>query len=146
MDLNNLATQENAEAGDWFPVELYGKKQNFDLKIYGDDSDVVQKFIRKSSRKFGGAVGDLTKGKMPDDKTLDEMKEDDKEAVLIRICGIRGWNDERTKAEPVLWDGKELKDEPATYKFLLEKIPALKNFILKIARDRTNFLSKPSGN
>jgi hypothetical protein len=45
MDIDNLVTQDNAEAGVWMRVELYGRKQNFELNIFGNDSDAVQKLV-----------------------------------------------------------------------------------------------------
>jgi len=42
--------------------------------------------------------------------------------------------------------GEELKNDVLSYEKLIKKIPALKEFVLKVSRDRTNFLSNPSGN
>ena len=148
LDISNLATQDNADTGVWMPVVLYGKQCDFDLKILGDDSDTVIKHSRKAMRKYDGTMSDIGKGKVPDDKTLDEIKNDENEAVLIRIAGIRGWKDDGKgrKEEPVTLNGKELKNDADSYRLLLSKIPAIKEFVLKASRDRANFLSRPSGN
>jgi hypothetical protein len=152
MELDNLVTQDKADAGEWFPVELYGKPADFDLLILGDDSDVVQQYGRKSLKKLKAAMS-RNKDAEFDDETVDELAETNDEAVLVRIAGIRGWKVERKGskeigrvAEPVTLNGAELKNDTASYKLLIQKIPALKEFVLGKARDRTNFLSKPSGN
>jgi hypothetical protein len=141
MDLNSLVTQDKAESGEWFPLILNGVKTQFDLFIYGDDSDKVQKFKRDLLKKHSGAISELGKGVMLDDKTREELEEDYLNAVLARIGGIRSWDKKREKQEPVTWDGTEIKDEPALYKKLLEKSPGIKEFVLNTAGDRNNFLS-----
>jgi len=149
MNLDNLVTQDKAESGEWFPVYLYGKYQNFDLKIYGDDSDVVIRHGRKALRKINNTFDDVrSKNKELDDKTIDDLMNDEDEKILIRIAGIRGWNTDgkNRKEEPITLNGVELKNDVKSYKLLIEKIPEIRNFVLKTARDRTNFLSKPSEN
>lgn len=154
MDLSDLITQDKADSGGWFPVELYGKKQDFDLLILGDDSDAVQKHNRKAMKKLKGVMSKAKGGDIEfDDETIDEIADSNDEAVIARIAGIRGWKVERKGSkeirrdpEPVTLNGVELASDAASYKLLIQKIPALKEFVLKIARDRTNFLSKPSGN
>jgi len=153
MDLNNLVTQENSDSGVWFPVVLYGKPADFDLLILGDDSDAVQQFSRKKMKKLKTLVANDQKSKEFDDDTIDELVESDEEGVVARIAGIRGWKVERKgkkevnrEPEPVTINGVELKNDKESYKLLVSKIPAVKEFVLDKARDRTNFLSEPSGN
>lgn len=155
MDLAQFATKDNADTGVWTPVVLYGKPADFDLLILGDDSDAVQQYNRKAAKKLKGVMSRAAKSEAAefDDDTVDELVESNDEAVIIRIAGIRGWNIERKGAkeinrqpEPVTLDGAELKNDAASYRLLLAKIPAVKEFVLKVARDRTNFLSRPSGN
>jgi hypothetical protein len=40
---------------------------------------------------------------------------------------------------------KELKDDKESYRFLIEKIPAVKDFVLRISGERTNFLAGKPG-
>jgi hypothetical protein len=140
MDVTNLITQDNAETGVWARVELYGQKQDFELNILGDDSDAVQKFNRAQAKKMR-----LTGGKSRiDDEAFDAVFELSEEGVLVRIAGIRGlqFDKKRKEAigyEPVMLEGKE------SYRLLIEKIPAIKDFVLKISGDRTNFLSGRPG-
>jgi len=150
MEINNLVTQDLANEGVWTPVTLYGKPADFDLLILGDDSDAVQQHGRKATKKLKSSSTGKNNDTELDDETIDELLE---ELVLVHIAGIRGWNVERKgskeiskKPEPVTLNGAELKNDRDSYKLLISKIPALKEFVLKVARDRTNFLSVPSRN
>jgi hypothetical protein len=156
MELDQFVTQDKADSGVWFPVEFFGKPADFDLLILGDDSDTVMQFGRKAMRKLKGAMAKEKKSKDEefDDETLDAMLESNDESILIKIAGIRGWKRERDKKgkvineteEPVILNGKELKNDKESLKLLITKMPAIKEFILSKARDRTNFLSGRSGN
>lgn len=162
MNLDNFVTQDKADSGEWFPVELYGKPADFDLLILGDDSDVVQQHLRKALKKLKGVIGKLDESKIAelDDDVVDDLTDSNLEAVLVRIVGIRGWKVERKGSkilsresvqEIVLYDkalGKDrvLTNDKESFRFLITKIPALKEFVLSKARDRTNFLAQPSGN
>jgi len=153
MDLNKFVTQENSDNGVWTPVVLYGKQQDFDLKILGDDSDTVQKHGRESLKKMKLTAKTLKGNNELDDETIDGLLESNTDAVVVRIAGIRGWKivSEKGKEvsrepEPVTLNGVEITNDAKSYKLLVEKIPDIKDFVLKTARDRTNFLSKPSVN
>ncbi|MDR1250144.1 MAG: hypothetical protein LBK63_12695 [Treponema sp.] len=144
MELDNLVTQNNAEAGVWTQVELYGKKQDFELNILGNDSDAVQKFNREQVKKMRRNAG-----KEPDDETMDALLETSDEAVLVRIAGIRGLtfdkeHKEITGQESVTLEGTALQNDQKSYRLLVKKIPAVKDFVLKISGDRANFLGGPS--
>jgi hypothetical protein len=142
MDITSLATRENAEAGVWTRVELYGRKQDFELRILGGDSDAVQKHARAQMKKLR-----LNAGKPElDDEAIDNALELSDEGALVRIAGIRGLQfDKKHKEpagyEPVILEGTELKNDRESYRLLIERIPAIKDFVLKISGDRTNFLS-----
>jgi hypothetical protein len=154
MEIDNLVTQDLSNEGVWTPVVLYGKPADFDLLILGDDSDIVQQYNRKSLKKLKKAIKSAKDGRDEfDDETIDEITDTNDEAVVIRIAGIRGWKVERKgskeinrEPEAVTLGGTELKNDAASYKLLITKVPALKEFVQKVARDRTNFLSKPSVN
>jgi len=155
MDLNKLVTQENSDAGVWFPVDLYGKPADFDLLILGDDSDIIQQYSRQKVKKIKNLVPKNKNGKVAeiDDEAIDELLESGDEDVIIRIAGIRGWNVERKglkiiskQEEPVTLNGVELKNDKESFKLLVSKIPEIKEFVLSKARDRTNFLSELSKN
>jgi hypothetical protein len=146
MDITSLVTRENAEAGVWTRVELYGRKQDFEINIRGGDSDAVQKHARAQMKKLR-----LNAGKSElDDEAIDNALELNDEGVLVRIAGIRGLQfDKKHKEilgyEPVILEDRELKNDEASYRFLIERIPAIKDFVLKISGDRTNFLSGNPG-
>ena len=155
MELDNLVTQEKANSGEWFPAVLYGRPADFDLRILGDDSDTVQQYNRQAMKKLKGVMSKSSKsGEVDlDDEAIDEIADSGDDAVVARIAGIRGWKAERRgskimsrEPEPVTLNGVELKNDAESYRLLIQKIPAVKDFVLKIARDRTNFLSNPSGN
>ena len=155
MELDKLVTQDLANEGEWFPVELYGKPADFDLKILGDDSDAVQQHSRKAMKKLKGVMAKSYKNSEAefDDETVEDLADSGDEAVLVHIAGIRGWKVERKgskvisrESEPVTLNGKELGSDKESYKLLISKIPAIKEFVLGKARDRTNFLSERSGN
>jgi hypothetical protein len=146
MELDNLVTQDNADAGVWTRAELYGQKQGFELNIRGNDSDAVQKFNREQVKKMRRNAG-----KEPDDEAVDALLDTSDEAVLVRIAGIRGLQfDKEHKAitghdDPVTLEGTELQNDQKSYRLLVAKIPAVKDFVLKISGDRANFLSgKPN--
>jgi hypothetical protein len=142
MNISELATQDKAESGEWFRVRIYNKDQDFELKILGSDSDAVQKYNRVQMKKVR-----LNSGKSDiDDETIDAVLELNNEGVLVRMAGIRGLQfDNKHKEivgyEPVILEDRELKDDKESYRFLIEKIPAVKEFVLKISGERTNFLS-----
>jgi hypothetical protein len=147
MDISGLVTQDKAESGEWFRVNIYKKDQDFELNIRGNDSDAVQKFSREQVKKMRRNAGKTD----IDDESIDAMLEQSAEGIMVRIAGIRGLqfdkkHKEITGYEPVVLEGTELKNDKESYRILLDKIPAIKDFVLKIAGDRTNFLSKPSGN
>jgi hypothetical protein len=155
MELDNLVTQDLANEGVWTPIVLYGKPRDFDLLILGDDSDKVQQYNRKALKKLKSVIKRTKENNDDefDDDAADELAESGDEGVLARIAGIRGWKVERKgskeisrQSEPVTLCGIEFKNSPESYKLLIEKVPALKDFVLKVARDRTNFLSGKSGN
>lgn len=137
-ELITLVSQKNSNEGVWTQAVVYGEKQPFDILIYGDDSDVVQKFNRNKLRKLN--IGANSK-KGLSDETLDELLESEEENVVIRIGGLRS----RDK-EPLTLDGKELTNDKASYRTLIKAIPDLKHFILEFSNERTNFLSNGKEN
>jgi hypothetical protein len=143
MNISGLATQDKAESGEWFRVRIYNKDQDFELKILGSDSDAVQKYNREQIKRARKNTG---KPEF-DDEAIDAVLGLSDESVLVRMAGIRGLQfDKKHKEilgyEPVILEDKELKNDKESYRFLIEKIPAVKEFVLKISGERTNFLSE----
>lgn len=130
-NLDCLVTKTNADEGLWFRVVLYGKEQPFSVKILGADSDVVITHAKEKLRK----LRNKSKDDMEDsfDLVFDSKDED----VLIRMCELRSED-----GEPIIINGKEIKNTKKDFEFLIEKIPALKEFILEKSNERKNFLSK----
>jgi hypothetical protein len=142
VDISGLETKDNADAGIWFTVRLYGEEQDFQLKILGDDSDAVSRHLKDRIRK----IANRPERKRFDDEDIEDAAAMDKENILVRVVGVRGVKrDKRGKIisydETVSYKDRILKDDPADYAFLLEKIPEIKTFVSKVSLDRTNFLS-----
>lgn len=142
MELSNLVTQENSEEGKWFPVFLYGKKQNFALKIIGADSDEVVEFQRNLLKKVKGKGGDFDN---LDEEDIDDLFETKEDMVVSRIKGISviKWKHgdfEFVRDEKVTLNGDVIENNKKSYTKLLELIPALSKFVLDKSNERVNFL------
>lgn len=143
MDIGNLVTQDNANEGVWFQAVLYGRKQPFDVCILGADSDEVQKKMRDQLRKVKSSMKD---GKANfediDDETMDELLDSSDDNIVVRMNGLRTHG----KDEPLTMCGRELKNDVDSYRYIVEKIPDLKDFILKKSNERLNFLDNGKKN
>jgi hypothetical protein len=149
MTIDHLATKENSENGQWFRFSAFGKDWPFDLKILGADSDAVQKYNRQRLRSElyariqAGKFDDMTD---EDYEAFDDLSD---ESVLVRLVDIRGYqyapDDKkqrvRTGYEPVVLFGRELKADRKDFQYLIDQIPAVKDFVLEKSRRRENFLS-----
>ena len=140
-DLSAFATQEKAEEGVWFPVKLYGKKLPLAICLYGDDSDVVLRYNRDRLRKMKVGKNGSTE---LDSETLEELLDTADDNVIVRIAGISAYDLKKNENidEPLVLFEKTLGNDAKSYRFLIEKIPALKQFILEKSGERTNFLSE----
>lgn len=138
MNIGNLVTQDNANEGVWFQAVLYGRKQPFDIKIIGADSDTVQQYQREQIRKVkttmkgGKDINDI------DDDTFEELLDSSDENVVNRINGLRTHG---KVDEPLTLGEVTLGNDKESYTLLIEKIPAIKEFVLKKSNERLNFLS-----
>lgn len=147
MDILNLSTVKNEKEGKWFRVELYGQEQPFALKLLGSDSDRVIAFQRDQIRKIKSINKEYDE---LSDEELDEFFELNDDAIIIRINGISSISYERRafgkakweldESEPVTIGDTVLKNDEESYRLLIEKIPAIKDFILEKTKDRANFL------
>ena len=140
-DLSAFATKEKAEEGVILPVKIDGTKIPLALKIYGSDSDTVRDYETAKIRKLG--LGKNGKKELDDDD-IDELLENQDEAVVIRIGGIYSydWKKKTTvENDPVILDGKTLGCNKESYEYLVNKMPALKDWVMQNSNDRTNFLS-----
>jgi hypothetical protein len=132
MELDALVTQDNSQTGIWREVQVYGKRWGFELCILGADADAVQKFNRNQMKEIRRATGNQEL----DDETVDRILDSNLENVLIRMVGIRS----KEPDDGVILLGKPIENNDASYRFLLTKIPAIKDFVLKVSGERTNFL------
>ena len=139
-DLSGFATKEKADEGVVIPVKIDGMKIPIALKVYGSDSDVVKDYERAKIRKLG--LGKKGKKELDDDD-IDELLENQDEAVVIRIGGIYAydWKKKKTIEEDTVLDGKVLKCDKESYEYLVTKMPAIKDWVMEQSNERSNFLS-----
>ena len=139
-DLTAFATKDNADEGVVLPVRIKGTKIPLALRIYGSDSDVVIEYERSKIRKLG--IG--RKGKKDlDEDDIEELLENQDEAVIIRIGGIYSydWKKKEVNDDPVILFDQTLKCDKESYKYLVDKMPAIKDWVMEQSNDRANFLS-----
>lgn len=139
MELGNLATLDNSNEGVWVQAELYGKKQDFELCILGEDSDKVYQYSKNKIKNLRKNI----KGKdvQLDDESMDEILDSVDEDVICRLNGIRAKD-----GSELTMNGTTLQNDEKSYNLLIKNIPALKMFILEFSKDRKNFLSKEKKN
>ena len=140
-DLSAFATKDNADEGVVIPVKIDGQKIPLALKIYGSDSDVVKDYERSILRKI--KMGKDGKTDI-DEEDYEELLDSQDDGVLIRIGGLWSydWNKKAVdESDPVILDGKTLGCDKKSYKLLIEKLPALKDWVMEKSKDRANFLS-----
>ena len=144
-DLSCFNTKDNADEGVIIPVKLDGQKLPLALRIYGSDSDVVREYEKQKIRKLG--IGKKGKKELDEDD-IEELLENQDEAVIIRIGGIfdYDWKKKEITTEDTIIDGKVLKNDKESYALLIEKIPALKDWVMAESNERGNFLSEGKKN
>ena len=144
-DLSCFNTKDNADEGVIIPVKLDGQKLPLALRIYGSDSDVVREYEKQKIRKLG--LGKKGKKEIDEDD-IEELLENQDEAVIIRIGGIYDydWKKKNVTSEDTIIDGKVLKNDRESYALLIDKIPALKDWVMKESNERGNFLSEGKKN
>lgn len=145
-DLSIFATKDNADEGVILPVKINGRKLPLALKLFGSDSDIVQDFERAKIRKIG--LG--KKGKTDvDEEDIEELLDSQSKSAVMRIGGIYSYDWKKSKVvddDPVILDGKTLKNDKESYEYLLEKIPAIRDWVIENSNDRDNFLSEGKKN
>jgi hypothetical protein len=134
MNLDLLATKDNADTGVWTELVLYGEKTGVEICVRGNDSDAVQKYNREQMKKIRKSSGKTAL----DDEAIDTVLEIGDSGVLVRIAGIRS----KEPDDPIVLMGRTIGDDEASLRFLIEKIPAIKDFVVKFAGDQTHFLAQ----
>lgn len=142
-DLNALCTKSTADDGVWTPLELGGRETDIEMLVYGDDSEAVAQYKRMMYRKANKRLRTGKGGTIRlDDDALDDL--DEAEPVLVRFGGIRKKGGAALTMDgepfPVLKD----KDNESLYRRLVEGSPAIGEFIIAYASERSNFFPKPS--
>ena len=140
-DLSAFATKDNADEGVVIPVKIDGTKFPIALKIFGSDSDVVKDYERKQLRKI--KLGKNGKTDI-DEEVFEELLDSQDDGVLIRIGGLWSydWKKESVdESDPVRLGETVLGCDKKSYKLLIEKLPAIKEWVMEKSNDRANFLS-----
>jgi hypothetical protein len=143
-DLAEICSKEKADEGIWKQAIICGKKKNFEVKIFGDDSDVVREYNNQKMRKQMEKINISRKDGVDinlDEDSIDDLLENTIEPSLIRFGGIR-----QVGGKSLTYNGKEFPAEKTEeseklYKGLLNGSPALREFILASAKNRADFLS-----
>lgn len=140
-DLSSFGTKDKADEGVVFPVKIDGQKLPLAILIYGSDSDTVRDYERKYLRKM--SAGLKNGASKIDDDTLDELIESQDEKVLVRIGAVYDydWKKKTTTNETVTFGEKVIGNDKPSFAYLIEKIPALKDFIIEKSNERANFLA-----
>lgn len=142
-DLAELCTKDNADTGIWKQFVAYGKKYNLEIKIFGNDADVVQKYTRQKAKEQMKNIRISAKQDVElDDDTIDNVLETNIDGALVRFGGIRKMSDK----SPLIFNGKDVaveKNEKNTeiYAGILRGMPEMCDFIMKEAAVRADFLA-----
>lgn len=141
MDLGKLATQDNANGGVWTQVELYEEKQDLDLCLYGDDSDVVKTYLREQLRNRATAKKNKNGGLS--EEAINELIESENDLVVIKVKDFRCHS---KHDEEITLDGTAVTHDEDGVRKLIKAIPEIKDFITKFCKERENFLPKGKKN
>jgi hypothetical protein len=110
----------------------------------------VQKYNRDKMRSeiFGkvqnGKIAELSENEYREVETLSD------EGVITRIVGIRGYRYDKEdkkqrnpiKDDKVILFGREIGTDKKSLQFLIDHIPAVKDFVMEKSKERENFLGE----
>lgn len=141
-DLSSLFCKQAENEGIWFQMkDRDGNDWDIDLLIFGDDSDVVQKYQRKAVKEKLKNMTVTKKGRV---QFTGETYGDDEdlEATLVKLGGVR----KHSTKEPLKMSGADfpmLKDAKteALYRELIDGSPDIKEFVNSQAAERSDFLA-----
>lgn len=141
-DLSNLFCKQSENEGIWFQMkDKDGNEWDIDLLIFGNDSDVVQKYNRKSVKE---KLKNMTVSKSGRVQFTGEALDDDEdiEATLVKLGGVR----KHSTQEPLKMNGADfpmLKDSKSLelYRTLIDGSPDIKEFVNAQAAERGDFLA-----
>ena len=134
IDVSQFFSMENEENGIWFEASVNKYPTGIEFKVYGPNS----KKVWVSGKKYTKALEEL------EDEANDEKKHDKENELLIqavveRICGIRGKDGKKIKLK-----GKDitLEDVPT----LLLNSPAMAISVWNFCQKGDNFLEMKKKN
>lgn len=147
-DLSGFATKKLADEGVLLPVIIDGIRFPMAIQIFGSDSDVVKEYERERIRKL---MKSSTKknNKGFDDEEVDELLDDQDEGVILRMGKIvtYDWKKKRVvENEPVVLYDKTITNDHDSKAYLIEEMPAIKDWVKEKSNERGNFLSEGKKN
>ncbi len=145
-DLTAFATKDKADEGVVLPVKIDGMKVPMAIQIFGSDSDVVKEYEREKIRKLG--IGKKGKKELDEDD-IDQILDDQDEGVIIRMGNIYSYDWKKKKVvegEPVKLNDKIIGNDHDSKAYLVEKFPAVKDWVVSQSNERGNFLSEGKKN
>ena len=140
ISLDSFATKQRATDGVIMPVRINGVKMPIAINILGSDSDVIQEYEKDKIRNLG--LGKKGKKEIDEDD-IDNLLDSKNKDALVRINGVfmYDWeNKEVVEEGKLVLKGKEIKNDSASYKFLLSEIPSLIDWVIEQSNNRLNFL------
>ena len=146
-DISGFATKKLAEEGVVLPVKIDGLKFPMAIQIFGSDSDPVKEFEREKIRKLMKSTKRNKNGF--DEEEVDEFLDDQDEGVILRMGNIYTYDWKKKKIvenEPVTLNGKTIGNDNASKAYLIEEMPAIKEWVKENSNERGNFLSEGKKN
>jgi len=141
-DLSQICSIDKSNEGVWKDFIMCGKKTNIKVLVYGDDSDIVQNYVKEQMRDKLKKINISGKnGVQFDEEDVEEMLENTVTPALIRFGGICQTDDTALSFKGAEFPKLKTADCVKEYEALLKGSPELQSFILEQAKNRTDFLS-----
>lgn len=138
LDLSEFVTQDNAEAGVWFPFDIDGKQTGAEICVLGADSDPVALYAKQAEKKAKKMLKEIfSQGKadFDEEKARTELDEE-LESAVVRIAGIR-----RTGGGEVVVNGVEIGQDKKSYRYFCQKIRHAVGWVIAKSTNRANFFA-----
>ena len=141
-DISGFATKKMSEEGVVLPVKIDGLRFPMAIQIFGSDSDPVKEFEREKIRKLMKSTKKNKNGF--DEEEVDEFLDDQDEGVILRMGDIYSYDWKKKKIvenDPVKLNDKIIGNDYASKMYLIQEMPAIKDWVKENSNDRGNFLS-----
>ena len=138
-DLSSFANKQKSDEGVIFPVSLNGVKLPIAIKVYGNNSDVVKQYTNERLRKLRISQN----GVDFDEEALTEML-DSNDSVTVRMGGVYAYDWDKGEVienEAVTLNNRTIKNDKASYNYLLDQIEDLGDWVIKKSKSKSDFLA-----